>query len=164
MSQSVFTLAHTFDAPKESVFAAFTTAEALNQWWGPTISRNSVLSLDFRPGGIFRYKMEGAQGTSYGRFLYHTIQPHDLLEFTVSFTDADGNVVAPAFAPDFPLGVRYRFEFNETGDKTKVEITGVPENATEKNLAAFNGLGASMKVGFGGTMEQLAKYLESVSA
>ena len=41
---------HEFEAPKQLVFDAFSTAEALNEWWGPVETNNSVVSLDFRPG------------------------------------------------------------------------------------------------------------------
>lgn len=51
----VFTFVREFDAPKNLVFNAFSNAGALNEWWGPAESANSVISLDFRPGGIFHF-------------------------------------------------------------------------------------------------------------
>ena len=52
-TNTTFRLTHVFHAPKEKVFKAFSTAEALNAWWGPAETSNSVIKLDFRPGGIF---------------------------------------------------------------------------------------------------------------
>lgn len=54
--KTVFTLVREFDAPQKLVFNAFSTADALSEWWGPAESRNSVINLDFRPGGIFHFQ------------------------------------------------------------------------------------------------------------
>ena len=70
-----FTFTYTFKAPKDLVFNAFGTAESLNEWWGPVESRNSVIQLDFKPGGIFHFKMEFQGLTTYGRFVFGRIQP-----------------------------------------------------------------------------------------
>ena len=42
-----------FDAPKEMVFDAFASGEALAQWWGPVEFPTTVLAFDFKPGGMF---------------------------------------------------------------------------------------------------------------
>ncbi|UYQ94478.1 SRPBCC domain-containing protein [Chitinophaga horti] len=160
MSQHVFKLAHEFDAPQAMVFDAFATEEALNAWWGPTNSRNTTISLDFRPGGTFHYRMESEQGTMYARFLYKTIQPHNLLVFTIAFTDANANVV-PAPFPNFPREIEYTFRFTEASGKTKIDVTGVPVQANEVEAAAFRSLNESMQQGFGGSLKKLAAYLSA---
>lgn len=71
--EEVHVVSH-FKAPVEVVFDAFSTAEALNAWWGPVETKNSTISLDFRTGGTFFYKMEGSEQVNYARFLFHRIE------------------------------------------------------------------------------------------
>ena len=63
-----------FAAPPEAVFTAWTTAEAVAQWWGPdgfTITTESMLVV---PGGMWIYTMHGPDGTDYPNWIrYRTI-------------------------------------------------------------------------------------------
>jgi uncharacterized protein YndB with AHSA1/START domain len=54
-----------FDAPRELVFSAWTSAEHLAQWWGPNGFTTTTSSFDFRPGGIWRFVMHGPDGRDY---------------------------------------------------------------------------------------------------
>ncbi|MBO9152139.1 SRPBCC domain-containing protein [Chitinophaga sp. MAH-28] len=92
---NAFTLSYEFNAPRQLVFEAFSNAEALNEWWGPAETRNTVISLDFRPGGIFHFKMDYNGSVTYGRFLFRTIRPHYLLEFTNAFADENARRKSP---------------------------------------------------------------------
>jgi uncharacterized protein YndB with AHSA1/START domain len=40
-----------FDAPRERVFAAYTDAELIPEWWGPRRMTTIVEEMDVRPGG-----------------------------------------------------------------------------------------------------------------
>lgn len=161
-NKAAFTMTHVCDAPKELVFNAFSTAEALNEWWGPADTSNSVITLDFRPGGIFHFRMESGEHVMYGRFLFRTIQPYDLLEFTNGFADEHGRVVRAPFDPSFPLEILYRFTFTEDNGRTTIHLTGVPFNTNEEGTAAFKALDESMQEGFGGTFRQLDNYLREI--
>lgn len=60
------------DAPRESVFAAFSNPEILVRWWGPEGFSNSFDEFDPRAGGYWRFTMHGPDGTDYpneSRFL-----------------------------------------------------------------------------------------------
>ena len=61
-----FTLTREFNASVEVVFNAFSHAEALNEWWGPVSSKNTVIKLNFKEGGVFHYKMDYLGKVSYG--------------------------------------------------------------------------------------------------
>jgi uncharacterized protein YndB with AHSA1/START domain len=52
-------------APRELVFAAFSDAKHLSEWWGPNGFRTTVYEMDVRPGGVSRYMMHGPDGTDY---------------------------------------------------------------------------------------------------
>jgi|SRR5690349_9583768 len=154
-----FTFQYTFDAPKHLVFDAFGNAEALNEWWGPVESRNSVVKLDFRPGGIFHFSMQAKDGSmSYGRMLFKTIQPHDLLEFSNAFADENANVVKAPFDIPLPLEIHYKIIFTEVKGKTTIHMTGEADGS-EAEVAGFTSIFAGMEMGFGASFKQLSKYL-----
>lgn len=51
-----------FNADLSSVWQAWTTAELLDQWWGPKPWRAETKTLDFREGGYWLYAMVGPEG------------------------------------------------------------------------------------------------------
>jgi uncharacterized protein YndB with AHSA1/START domain len=157
-----FNITHELKAPKKLVFEAFGNAEALNEWWGPANSRNTVIKLDFRVGGIFHYKMEDQGKVSYGRFLFAKIQPFDVLEFSNAFADEHANVVSPPFDLQLPLEFYYRLVISEKAGKTTISLNGRPINATEEQWSTFNSINNSMREGFGATFAKLVQYLDRI--
>mgnify|MGYP001069943518 CR=1 FL=1 len=158
-NKTTFTLAYQFDAPQQMVFEAFSNAEALNEWWGPAESQNSVISLDFRPGGNFHFKMDFNGSISYGRFLFGKIQPYSLLEFTNAFADEQARPVRAPFDIQLPLEIFYRLVFTEQDGKTTINLTGEAINATPEEIAAFGSISSSMQEGFSATFNKLSVYL-----
>ncbi len=154
-----FTLTYEFDAPKKMVFEAFSNAEALNEWWGPVEAKNTVISLDFRPGGIFHYKMDFNGHITYGRMRFEAIDPYDLLEINNAFADENANPVPAPFEIKIPMEIFYRMVFTEQNGKTTLTITGEPVNANAEELAGFKSINESMQQGFCATFFKLAQYL-----
>jgi uncharacterized protein YndB with AHSA1/START domain len=159
-ASATFKFKRQFNAPRQRVFNAFSNADALNAWWGPAETKNSVIALDFRPGGIFHYQMESQDKITYGRFLFNKIQPFELLEFTNAFADANANVVRAPFDIVFPLEIFYRLEFTEQNSKTIIEMTGQPVNASPEECEGFLSINLGMERGFGATFDKLFSYLE----
>ena len=157
-----FTLTHEFNAPKALVFNAFGNADALNEWWGPVETENSVISLDFKQGGIFHYKMSFNGNATYARFLFGQIKPHDVLEFTNAFTDEQANVIPAPFDMELPLEIFYSLHFTESNGKTIIMLTAEPVNATKEQEEGFHSINESMQQGFGATFNALAAYLENI--
>jgi uncharacterized protein YndB with AHSA1/START domain len=63
-------------APRELVFSAFTTAEHLAHWWGPTGFSVTTSAFEFRPGGVWRFVMHGPDGRDYqNRQVFDVIEP-----------------------------------------------------------------------------------------
>ncbi len=46
-----------FDAPRELVFKTWTEPEHLIRWRGPKGFTTTVISMDLRPGGAYRFHM-----------------------------------------------------------------------------------------------------------
>jgi uncharacterized protein YndB with AHSA1/START domain len=93
-----------FDAPKETVFAAF-TGDGIEQWWGPNGFTTTTSQRDVRVGGEWIFVMHGPDGTDYdNRIVYTGIHDQERLEYdhfaryeaephfkaTVTFNDVSG--------------------------------------------------------------------------
>lgn len=87
-----------FDAPRSLVWRALTEPERLKRWWAPGVFTTPFISVDLRIGGLFRYCMRSPEGQDFwGRGVYTEIEPETRLAYQDSFTDADGNPVAPSY-------------------------------------------------------------------
>ena len=74
--QPTITMEREFAAPPQAVFAAYRDAEALKEWYGPDGFSITVIAMDFRVGGQFRFTMHGPDGTDYpNRIMYRDIVP-----------------------------------------------------------------------------------------
>jgi uncharacterized protein YndB with AHSA1/START domain len=159
---TTFTIVREFNAPIEDVFNAFAEAGALNEWWGPSETNNSTILLDFRPGGIFHYKMEKDGNVNYGRFLFSRIEPHHTLEFTNSFADENANVIPAPFDISLPKVIFYSLTFSARNAATVLTLTASPVDASATEIEGFSSINESMQQGFEGTFAQLAEYLKQV--
>lgn len=163
LTTPVFTITRTLAASKQTVFDAFSKADALAQWWGPVEAPIDVVSLDFRPGGIFHYRMKGLQ-VSYGIFRYIAIREPDSIEWVNSFANEKAEITkAPFEGIDFPKEILVTIYLTETDGITTLVLTSKPLNATENETKTFKEMTSSMEQGFGGTFRQLENYLRNKS-
>lgn len=76
-----------FDAPRDTVFEAWTSAEHARRWWYPRLDGRpfacTSYEMDFRVGGRYRYCMRSPEGDDYwARGEYRTIERPKRLAFT----------------------------------------------------------------------------------
>ena len=158
-----FTFIRTLDAPRAVVWKAWSEAAALAQWWGPRGVKIRVISLDFRPGGMFHYAMAFQPGHEmYGRFIYREIVTPERLVFVNSFSDANGGITRapfPQLKGKWPLEVLHVMRLTELGGTTTLTLRASPVNASDEEQDVFAGNFQSMRQGYGGTFDQLASYL-----
>src|SRR3989442_14776238 len=57
---------HTFDAPRELVWKAWTDPKLIPNWWGPSRYSTIVDEMDVRPGGGWRVVQRDAEGNEFG--------------------------------------------------------------------------------------------------
>lgn len=153
-------ITRTFEAAKADVFNAFATPEALAEWWGPVEAPIDVISLDFKAGGKFHYRMNGAM-VYYGVFRYQQIESPDKIVWINSFANEAGEVIkAPFPGLDFPLEVLNTLTLQEENGHTTLTLVSEPWNATDSEKSAFNLIHENMQQGFGGTLNQLEAYLK----
>lgn len=81
-------LTHTFRARREEVFAAWTEAEQLVQWFGSLGSKTTDAKVDLRIGGEYRLAMTLADGRQI--VLYGTFREVNAPEKLVYTWEADG--------------------------------------------------------------------------
>lgn len=80
-----------FNAPVDLVWAAWTEAEILDQWWAPKPYRTETKSMDFREGGRWHYAMVGPEGDKHWCvFDYETIHPEKAYAGIDAFCDENG--------------------------------------------------------------------------
>lgn len=159
--EAVLTIVREFNAPRKLVFKAFSEAERLAQWWGPVTFKTSVVSLDFRSQGIFHYKMESPELVMWARWIFGQIKKPELIEFILSFTDANGSNItrAPFFDNKWPLEIFNEFTFTEKDGKTTLTARCYPINATELEVQTYLENKSSFHQGLTATLEQLEQRL-----
>jgi uncharacterized protein YndB with AHSA1/START domain len=156
-----FIVTRKFNAPKKKVFQAFATSEALAKWWGPVEAPIDVIKLDFRPKGIFHYKMKGAQ-INYGIFRYLEIDEPNRIIWINSFANEKGEIIKPPFAGvDLPKEMLISITLDEKNGVTELTLISEPINASEKEIETFYAIAENMQQGFAGTLNQLENYLKN---
>lgn len=156
-----FVLSRAFAAPRPLVFDAWTDREHLSRWFGPVGMPIAASSLELTPGGMYHYSMALANGqTMWGRWVFREIVRPQRVVFVQSFSDADRGVVRSPFSATWPLETLSTLTFAEYEGKTVVTLRALPLNATAEERATFKQFHASMQQGWGGTLGQLATYLE----
>ena len=117
---------HTFDAPRERVWRAWSDADLVMKWWGPQGFTSPLCRMDFREGGTTLVCMRSAEGWElYNTWTYRSIEPMDRIEFVQGFADKDGTRVSPAelgLPPGIPEEVRHVVSLSATDDHT-TELT-----------------------------------------
>lgn len=82
-----------FTAPRELVFRALSEAEQLMQWWGPPSCPVVECTVDFRPGGVWHYRLRLPDGgEAWARSVYREITPPERISYLERSSDADGAV------------------------------------------------------------------------
>lgn len=139
-------ITRTLRAARERVFDAFTDPQQVGKWWGPNGFTVATASIDARPGGSWRFDMDGPDGTRWPNLIEYTevVRPERLVYHHGSGTAGD---------PGFDV----RVTFEEAGDGATL-LTMRTILASPEALAAVRKFGAE-ELG-NQTIDKLAAYLE----
>lgn len=116
-----------FKAPRERVFAAFTTAESMNQWFGCG-GKTTTCTTDFRVGGSYRLETRepdsGEVFTVTGT--YREITPPAKVVFTWTYEGDEDWAGCESVVS---------VEFKAVGDQTELTLThtGFPSAESRSN-------------------------------
>lgn len=135
----------TIDAPPSTVFAAWTDAARLAQWWGPSGFTNPVCTVDVRPQGAIRIEMKSPDGSVYPMTgAFHEIVPNEKLVFTSEPLDRTG---IPMFS------VLNIVTFIPDANRTRLTVKAHVSDITPMALPYLDG----MDQGWAESLERLEK-------
>ena len=162
-SNREFVITRVFDAPRELVWKAWTERDRLMQWFGPKGFTMRVATLDLRPGGVFHYCLRSPAGQDiWGKFVYRDIVAPERIVLVNAFSDPQGGLTHHPMSPTWPLEMLSTTTLAEQGGKTTITVRWAPLNATEVERKTFDAGHESMRMGWTGTMDQLAAYLAKI--
>lgn len=136
----------TFEAPREKVWQAFTDPKIVPRWWGKRGTTTTVVEMDVRPGGTWRYVSSdpGREDVVFfGEYL--EVTPPERFRWTFMF-DVEG--LGPQGGPE-------THTFEDLGGRTKVRSVGHFDS-----IEAIDGaLATGMVAGAIETWDRLAEEL-----
>ena len=124
-------------APRERVFAAWTDARQASRWWAPHDCTPLSCEMDVRPGGAWRRRIRGPDGTVVTKWgVYREVTAPERLVFTyrtesAGVSDAE-TLVTVTFAD---LGTRTRLTLRHTAlesDAARLDHQGGWTGALER--------------------------------
>jgi uncharacterized protein YndB with AHSA1/START domain len=136
----------TFDAPLDKVWKAFTDPEIVPNWWGKHGTTTTVVEMDVRPGGTWRYINSAPDRDDvvfFGEYL--EVDPPRGYKWTFMF-DVDGMG---------PMGGPESYSFENLGGRTKVVSIGYMGSVEGVESALSTG----MVPGAIETWDRLAQWL-----
>jgi uncharacterized protein YndB with AHSA1/START domain len=140
----------TFAAERSLVWAAFTTAELLDQWTAPAPWKARTKYMRFEVGGRRFYAMVGPEGQEFWAIQeYRSITPETHFQMWNTFADKDEN-------PELP-GSDWDYQFSEEVGATTVSITIYNDSLERMERMLLLGF----EQGFMATLENLDHLLSS---
>jgi uncharacterized protein YndB with AHSA1/START domain len=143
-----------FAAECDLVWAAWTQAVLIDQWWAPKPYQTKTKSMDFRVGGTWLYAMHSPENqVHWCRADYLKIEDHKIYSAIDAFCDENG-----VMNTDFPRSTWTNI-FISQGEKTIVDITIAYQSLND--LERIIELG--FKEGFTMALGNLDQYFEARS-
>ncbi|WP_373355629.1 SRPBCC domain-containing protein [Pseudoroseicyclus sp. CXY001] len=153
LEAATLSIAREFDAPRDLVWACYTTAELLDRWYAPKPLTARTSHLDFAEGGYWLFAMVMPDGTEFwSRQDYERITPRDRFSAYDAFSDASG-----AIDPAMPRASMV-LTFTPLGDRTLVQ-TELAYPSTEDLQKVID---MQMEEGLASTLERLDELLVSL--
>ena len=139
-------LTRVFDAPRELVFNAWIDPKHIAQWFGPDGFTTTILEMDVRPGGVWRFIMHGPDGVDYpNKIVYVEIVKPERLVYNHFSEDVDE-----------PGQFHVTMTFAEQAGKTVLSMQMLFETAAERDrvVKEYGAIEGGEQ-----TLDRLAAYL-----
>jgi uncharacterized protein YndB with AHSA1/START domain len=119
-----------FDAPRHLVYQAWTTPELVRRWWCGRRGEMTVLEMDFRVGGAWRYVMIANGGHEVGfHGEYREIVPNERIVWTEVYEAAPEGEPAECTAT-----------FTESGGRTTLALLTEVESKAVRDMIVETGM------------------------
>jgi uncharacterized protein YndB with AHSA1/START domain len=125
------TLSRVYDAPRETVFAMWTQAEHIAQWWGPDDCTAPHVESDPRPGGRLVITMQGPGFTHTMEAVYREIDPPSGFAIDCVVNDPEDTRF---------LETSHRVRFEDVDGRTRVTVEATASALRDEALAALDGM------------------------
>jgi uncharacterized protein YndB with AHSA1/START domain len=132
------------DAPRETVWKAYTDPEQVTKWWPPPGQTIETHRIDIRPGGTWRATLHGGYGDFEQHMTYVAVQEPQLLAYRYG-------------DPTQPGGVFTTVELADDGGKTTVTVTLAFASAEERRRMVEEGYAQQ---GLEGSLDRLSGFVE----
>ena len=147
-------LTRVIDAPRESVYRAWTEPELLKQWFTPRPWTTPVVETDVRPGGSNLIVMRSPEGAEMpNRGVYLEVVPNERLVITDAFTQA----WEPSEKPFMTLVLTF-----EDAGEGRTKYTARVRHWTVADRESHEKMGFHQ--GWGVATDQLAEVARSLTA
>ena len=147
-------LTRVIDAPRESVYRAWTEPELLKQWFTPRPWTTPVVETDVRPGGSNLIVMRSPEGAEMpNRGVYLEMVPNERLVITDAFTQA----WEPSEKPFMTLVLTF-----EDAGEGRTKYTARVRHWTVADRESHEKMGFHQ--GWGVATDQLAEVARSLTA
>ncbi len=139
-----------FNAPLDTVWAAWTDKDILCRWWAPKPYTCVIKSQDLRDGGRLLYYMKGPEGDIHWSFFdYASVKPKSFYSGSDGFCDEQGRINT-----DMPRST-WENRFSEEDGRTVVRIKITHDSAEDVEKIIAMGF----KEGFSMGLDQLEQLL-----
>lgn len=150
-SETEIRIEREFDAPRQLVWNAYTQPELFSQWIGPRREQSTVMEMDVRVGGGYRFRMDTSDGQEiefYGEYL-EVFEPVSLAS-TFSFS----------LMSELPPSIdRLELEELDGGERTRLVAISTFESRELRDGMLESGMETGVVEGY----EQMDELLERLA-
>jgi uncharacterized protein YndB with AHSA1/START domain len=155
-----FTLSHTFNAPVEKVFEAWTNPDHLKQWFAPKGYSVIYAKAEIKAGGESHYCLASEHGMEmWGKMFYKDFIPPAKLSYTQVYSNEQGGIEPHPMIKNFPIEIFTTVMLDEKDGKTTLNLTWEPVNANIEQITRFIDETFELSQEWGGMFQQLETYL-----
>jgi uncharacterized protein YndB with AHSA1/START domain len=132
--EPIIIMTRMFDASREKVWEAFTKPEHVARWYGGQDFSNRVISMDVRPGGLWRHVMITPDGSELElEFVYvEVVKPSKLVWENLGHSDGKPSPVGRPTC-------RIAATLEDHGARTKWTMVARFHTMAERDLTALSG-------------------------
>jgi uncharacterized protein YndB with AHSA1/START domain len=124
-----------FDAPRQLVYKAWTTPELVERWWHAKRGRVTLVEIDLRAGGTWRYVMVADDGTEVGfHGEYREVVPGERIVSTEVYEGL------PPGIPEEQAATVNTVTFSEANGRTLLTLLIEAPNSTSRDAIIESGM------------------------